>query len=74
MIQFLNGLLDDNLSFLLDMIQRFMKSVQAMEKDTRVQRMHGYVKRRINSLERQDLIDIGYDMRVLHNKADWKDI
>lgn len=34
-IQFLNGLSDDNLRFLLDMIHRFMKPAQAMEKDTR---------------------------------------
>lgn len=61
-IQSLNGLSDDNLSFLLDMIQRFMKPAQAMEKDTRTQRMHGNVKRRIGSLEGQDLIAADYDI------------
>ena len=62
MIQSLNGLSDDNLSFLLDMIQRFMKPAQAMENDTNAQRMRGNVKRRIGSLEGQDLIAADYDI------------
>lgn len=61
-IQSLNGLSDDNLSFLLDMIQRFMKPAQAMENDTNAQMMHANVKRRIGSLEGQDLIDADYDI------------
>lgn len=61
-IQSLNGLSDDNLSFLLDMIQRFMKPAQAMENDTNAQRMRGNVKRRIGSLEGQDLIAADYDI------------
>lgn len=61
-IQSLNGLSDDNLSFLLDMIQRFMKPAQAMENDTNAQRMIGNVKRRIGSLEGQDLIAADYDI------------
>lgn len=61
-IQSLNGLSDDNLSFLLDMIQRFMKPAQTMENDTNAQRMRGNVKRRIGSLEGQDLIAADYDI------------
>lgn len=61
-IQSLNGLSDDNLSFLLDMIQRFMIPAQAMENDTNAQRMRGNVKRRIGSLEGQDLIAADYDI------------
>ena len=61
-IQSLNGLSDDNLKFLLDMIQRFMKPAQAMENDTNAQRMIGNVKRRIGSLEGQDLIAADYDI------------
>ena len=61
-IQSLNGLSDDNLSFLLDMIQRFMKPAQAMENDTNAQRMRGNVKRRIGSLEGQNLIVADYDI------------
>lgn len=61
-IQSLNGLSDDNLSFLLDMIQRFMKPAQAMENDTNAKRMRGNVKRRIGSLEGQDLIAADYDI------------
>lgn len=46
-IQSLNGLSDENLSFLLDMIQRFMKPVETGEKAiTDEKRM-----RRIGSLE-----------------------
>lgn len=61
-IQSLNGLSDDNLSFLLDMIQRFMKPAQDMKNDTNAQRTRGNVKRRIGSLEGQDLIAADYDI------------
>lgn len=55
-IQSLNGLSDDNLRFLLDMIQRFMRP---MESTTAIPRDKG---RRIGSLEGLDLIDADYDI------------
>jgi len=54
-IQSLNGLSDDNLSFLLDMIQRFMKPAKSVE--TTKNNI-----RRIGSLEGQDLIAADYDI------------
>ena len=39
-----------------------MKPAQAMENDTNAQRMRGNVKRRIGSLEGQDLIAADYDI------------
>lgn len=50
---------DDNLQFLLDMIQRFMKPVEKNDDKTVI------IKesiRRIGSLEGQDLIDADYDI------------
>lgn len=61
-IQSLNGLSDDNLSFLLDMIQRFMKPVDAGEKNRDRSAIPGNGRRRIGSLEGQDLIDSDYDI------------
>lgn len=60
-IQSLNGLSDENLKFLLEMIQRFMKPDES-EKDN----FNGLVvsksgMRRIGSLEGWDLIDADYD-------------
>lgn len=61
-IQSLNGLSDDNLSFLLDMIQRFMKPAEAGKKNPgRLPLAEGSI-RRIGSLEGQDLIDADYDI------------
>lgn len=61
-IQSLNGLSDDNLKFLLDMIQRFMKPVEANEKNLGGLGMNRSGIRRIGSLEGQDLIDVDYDI------------
>lgn len=61
-IQSLNGLSDDNLSFLLDMIQRFMKPTESEEKSTKMQEDARNNIRRIGSLEGQDLIDADYDI------------
>lgn len=60
-IQSLDGLSDDNLIFLLDMIQRFMKPVET--KDGNIRSVEaGKRKRRIGSLEGMDLIAAGYDI------------
>lgn len=61
-IQSLNGLSDDNLKFLLDMIQRFMKPVEAGEKSLNRTTEDRSSMRRIGSLEGQNLIDEGYDI------------
>lgn len=61
-IQSLNGLSDDNLSFLLDMIQRFMKPSEVGGKDSGGLTILGNGRRRIGSLEGQDLIDADYDI------------
>ncbi len=57
-IQSLNGLSEDNLQFLLDMIQRFMKP----EENLSGMAMMESRTRRIGSLEGQDLIDADYDI------------
>lgn len=57
-IQSLDGLSDENLRFILEMIQRFMKPVEANEKAVADERK----KRRIGSLEGQDLEDADYDI------------
>ncbi|MDE6971518.1 MAG: hypothetical protein K2P07_09280 [Lachnospiraceae bacterium] len=61
-IQSLNGLSDDNLRFLLDMIQRFMKPEEISEENISEAGMTGSGMRRIGSLEGQDLIDADYDI------------
>lgn len=61
-IQSLNGLSDDNLQFLLDMIQRFMKPAEAGEKTSNKVTADGSSTRRIGSLEGQNLIDADYDI------------
>ncbi len=61
-IQSLNGLSDDNLKFLLDMIQRFMKPVEVGEKNLSSEAINRNSIRRIGSLEGQDLIDTDYDI------------
>lgn len=61
-IQSLNGLSDDNLKFLLDMIQRFMKPAEAEEKALNRATMGRNSIRRIGSLEGQNLIDADYDI------------
>lgn len=61
-IQSLNGLSDDNLLFLLDMIQRFMKPDTAKESKIGKVETAGSSICRIGSLEGQDLIDMNYDI------------
>ena len=61
-IQSLNGLSDDNLKFLLDMIQRFMKPTEVEEKTLNSATMGRNSICRIGSLEGQDLIDADYDI------------
>ena len=61
-IQSLNGLSDDNLKFLLDMIQRFMKPAEAEEKTLNRATTGRNSIRRIGSLEGQNLIDADYDI------------
>ena len=61
-IQSLNGLSDDNLKFLLDMIQRFMKPAEAGEKILNSAATDRNSIRRIGSLEGQNLIDADYDI------------
>lgn len=63
-IQSLDGLSDDNLQFLLDMISRFMKpdKIEEDHNDKLViikDNIH-----RIGSLEGQDLIDADYDIYI----------
>ncbi|MCM1538552.1 MAG: hypothetical protein NC254_09150 [bacterium] len=57
-IQSLDGLSDENLRFILEIIQRFMKPVEVNEKAV----ADGRKKRRIGSLEGQDLVDADYDI------------
>ena len=61
-IQSLNGLSDDNLKFLLDMIQRFMKPAEVGEEGLDQVMTKNNSIRRIGSLEGQDLIDTDYDI------------
>ncbi len=61
-IQSLDGLSDDNLSFLLEMIQRFMKSSDKKEENVNELAINKKIVRRIGSLEGQDLIDADYDI------------
>ena len=68
-IQSLNGLSDDNLKFLLDMIQRFMKPVEAGEKSLNRATGDRSSIRRIGSLEGQNLIDEDYDIDECNNEV-----
>ena len=61
-IQSLDGLSDDNLKFLLDMIQRFMKPSETGEEILNSASTDRKGIRRIGSLEGQDLIDADYDI------------
>ena len=61
-IQSLNGLSEDNLQFLLDLIQRFMKPTKIEEKNNDKSAIFKDGIRRICSLEGQDLIDADYDI------------
>lgn len=61
-IQSLDGLSDDNLQFLLDMIQRFMKTDQIGKKSDDKPVIGSSNIRRIGSLEGQNLIDADYDI------------
>lgn len=66
-IQSLNGLSDDNLRFLLDIIQRFMKPGELREKNEN-QSAECRSSYRIGSLEGQDLIDADYDIDECNNE------
>ncbi|MCM1175729.1 MAG: hypothetical protein NC341_11865, partial [Blautia sp.] len=61
-IQSLDGLSDDNLQFLLDMIQRFMKTDKIEEQRNDNLEKAGNNFLRIGSLEGQNLIDADYDI------------
>ncbi len=61
-IQSLNGLSDDNLQFLLDMIQCFMRPAEAGEENLSKEMTDGKKMRKIGSLEGQDLVDADYDI------------
>ena len=61
-IQSLDGLSEDNLSFLLEIIQRFMKPSENKEENVNELAMNKKKVRRIGSLEGQDLIDVDYDI------------
>ncbi|MBO5032501.1 MAG: hypothetical protein J6D08_11560 [Lachnospiraceae bacterium] len=67
-IQSLNGLSEDNLQFLLDMIQRFMKPKEIGENN---HDKSGIIRNdigRIGSLEGQDLIDVDYDIDACNDE------
>ena len=61
-IQSLDGLSEDNLSFLLEIILRFMKPSENEEEHVDELAMNKKIVRRIGSLEGQDLIDVDYDI------------
>lgn len=61
-IQSLNGLSDDDLRFLLDMIQRFMKPSESKKENVDKLVLNKNIIRRIGSLEGQDLMDADYDI------------
>ena len=61
-IQSLDGLSDDNLQFLLDMILRFMKPDKIEEEHNDKLVIIKDNIHRIGSLEGQDLIDADYDI------------
>ncbi len=61
-IQSLDGLSEDNLSFLLEIIQRFMKPSEKKEENVNELAMDKKIVRRIGSLEGQDLTDADYDI------------
>ncbi|MCM1100956.1 MAG: hypothetical protein NC398_06185 [Acetatifactor muris] len=61
-IQSLDGLSEDNLQFIFDMIQRFMKNDKAQEKSNAKSAIANSNICRIGSLEGQDLIDADYDI------------
>lgn len=61
-IQSLDGLSDDDLRFLLEMIQRFMKPSESKEEDNGKLALNKNTVRKIGSLEGQDLIDADYDI------------
>lgn len=60
-IQSLNGLSDDNLKFLLDMIQRFIKPAESREEINTGTSVKNNI-RSLGSLEGQNLVASGYDI------------
>ena len=69
-IQSLDGLSEDNLSFLLEIIQRFMKPSENEEEHVDELAMNKKIVRRIGSLEGQDLIDVDYDIDECNDEID----
>ena len=67
-IQSLNGLSDENLKFLLEMIQRFMKPTAAEDNNFKGSVTSKRGVRRIGSLEGWDLIDADYDFDECNNE------
>lgn len=67
-IQSLNGLSDDNLQFLLDMIQRFMRPAEIGEENLSKEVTGRKKMRRIGSLEGQNLVDADYDIDECNNE------
>ena len=67
-IQSLNGLSDDNLQFLLDMIQRFMRPAEIGEENLSEEVTSRKKMRRIGSLEGQNLVDADYDIDECNNE------
>lgn len=67
-IQSLDGLSEDNLQFLFDMIQRFMKTdkIEEQRNDNFKRAENNF--RRIGSLEGQNLIDADYDIDVCNEE------
>lgn len=67
-IQSLNGLSDDNLQFLLEIIQRFMKPAKEQDKNGNPSVSKGNEAQRIGGLEGQDLIDGDYDIDACNDE------
>jgi hypothetical protein len=67
-IQSLDGLSEDNLQFLFDMIQRFMKPSGIDENNNEKSDIVRNGVRRIGSLEGQDLIDADYDIDACNDE------
>lgn len=68
-IQSLNGLSEDNLQFLLDMIQRFMQLSEIGENKNDKPGIVSNSIRGIGSLEGQDLIDADFDIDAHNSPA-----
>lgn len=67
-IQSLDGLSEDNLQFLFDMIQCFMKPDEIEKNNNEKSETVRNVMQRIGSLEGQDLIDADYDIDACNDE------